>query len=180
MRRAVLVLAGSFAVAAAAATGVGSQDSSVGAADLTPDSAGSYVALAGAFALHEFRSAEMVLERSQDPQLQEYASAVTRAYSDRIERLLEAGRHAGIPRLDPAMLPMHWDLLRDLEDEVGTDFDEAFTEQQVEMHELAVPLHGNYALSGDSEPLRQVAGVEVRVARDHLARARRFGDVAIR
>jgi putative membrane protein len=47
--------------------------------------------------------------------------------------------------------------------------------QQVQAHQMALALHGNYARSGDTASLRAVAATATPIVQQHLQRARELG-----
>ena len=116
MRKAILALAAVAAMAVGNPLAESVAAQTAGAADLTPDERGAYVTLAGAFYLHESRAAEIALERSRSEQVRAFAQAAAAEYEERVRNLMEAARAAGIEDLPPAMMPMHWNMLRELED----------------------------------------------------------------
>jgi putative membrane protein len=76
--------------------------------------------------------------------------------------------------MPPAMLPMHWDMLRDLEDASSSRIDDDYIEQQVEAHEVAVELHRNFAANGQSPRAKAYAESMLPTATRHLERARQL------
>ena len=104
-----------------------------------------------------------------------FAEAVLADQPDSSGRLEAAARGAGHEELlPPAMMPMHWDMLRRLERARASRFDEAYVEQQIEAHELALELHSNFVANGHGERLQAHAEAALPVAARHLEEARRL------
>ena len=175
MLKSLLGLAVSALLMAGTAPAQAALAQTAGAADLTPSDSGAYVTLAGAFHLYELRSAEEASERSRDARVRGFAEAAAADYQARIDRLLGTAQAVGLDGLDPAMLPMHWEMLRDLEDSSRSRFDRRYLEQQVRAHELALALHRHYAAGGDSAELREVAAEAAELAERHLEELRALG-----
>ena len=143
--------------------------------DLTPEGRGAYVAVAGAFDLYEIRSAEIARQRTRNAQVRDFAERGTPDHRRITEQVLSAARGLGMDALPPAMMPMHWEMLRQLERVSASGFDELYARQQVRAHEMALELHRNYARNGDVPSLRSVAATAAPVIEQHLARARQLG-----
>ena len=163
---AAAALALAFVPAAAAAQSPSGQD-------LTPEGRGAYVAVAGATDLFAIRSAEIAIEKARRPEVRVFAQRMLSEHRSAMEQLGEAARSVGLAEmLPPGMLPMHWDMLRDLEDASSSRFDDRYVDQQVRVHEIAVELHRNYAQNGDSPALREIAETAAARASRHLAEVR--------
>src|SRR5688500_16519084 len=141
----------SFGIFATAALGFATMPAaaasrSTSGQDLTPEGRGAYVAVAGAADQFAIRSAEIALEKAARPEVRDFAESMLTEHRAALEQLGEAARSAGLAELlPPGMLPMHWDMLRNLENASGSHFDEIYIDQQVDAHEVAVELHRNFA-----------------------------------
>ena len=72
------------------------------------------------------------------------------------------------------MMPMHWDMLRDLEAASSSRFDDIYVDQQIDAHEVAVALHRNFAANGRNERLKAYAAASLPTATRHAEEARRL------
>jgi putative membrane protein len=140
--------------------------------DLTPDGQGAYAELAGAADLFAIRSAELALEKARDSGVRAFADAMARDHRTSMGALQGAMTASGLGAVEPAMLPMHWEMLRRLERSRGTRFDRIYLDQLVETHEQAQALHDNFRQRGNSPPLQAHAEAMVPTAARHLQRAR--------
>jgi putative membrane protein len=166
-------------VAAAAAIGAsapaGAQESA-GAADLTPTGRGAYVSIAGAVDTYAIRAGDLAVENARDPQIEALGRSFAADHRGHSDRTLAAARTLGMDAPEPAMLPMHWDMLRRLERASESRFDRVFLRQQLRAHEMALALHRNYATNGDAPVLREVAASVLPQVERHLAQLRALDD----
>ena len=173
MRKRVVAAVAAAALALAGASAAALAQSSRGQ-ELRPSERGAYVAVAGAHDLYQIRSAELALQKSQRPEVREYAQTMLTEHRRSSQRFAEAVRAVGLEELlPPAMMPMHWDMLRRLE-RAGSRFDRTYVRQQIDMHEIAVELHRNFAANGNDPQLKPFAEAAVPVVSGHLERARRL------
>jgi putative membrane protein len=165
---AAAALALAFVPAEAAAQSTSGQD-------LTPEERGAYVAVAGATDLFAIQSAELAVDKARQPEVRSFAQTIFAEHRSALEQLGDAARAVGLGELlPPGMLPMHWDMLRDLEEASGSRFDRLYVDQQVEAHEVAVELHRNFAANGHNTRLKEYAGESLPMAMRHLAEAQRL------
>jgi putative membrane protein len=143
-----------------------------GTGDLTPTGRGAYVSIAGAMDLFTMRSGRLAIEKARNTELRELAQTLSDEHARRTEQLLGAARALGMDAHEPAMMPMHWEMLRQLERASGSRFDRTFLRQQLRVHEMALALHQNYAANGDRESLREVARAAIPMLENHMARVR--------
>ena len=141
---------------------------------ITPEERGAYVALAGSSDLYEIQSGQMAQQRSQREELRQFGAVLVDHHSQTTQQLLAAARASGMNPPAPSLLPMHQQMLQQLQQAQGAQFDELFASQQVRAHEIALALHRNYAANGDAQPLRATAGVAMPLIQQHLARARQL------
>ena len=113
-----------------------------------------YVAMAASIDLYEIQSAQLALERSQDPANRAFAQRALAAHEGTSAQLSMAGRRLNLlpsPNLEPEHQAM-LDALR-----TTPDFDNTYRAQQAILHREGVALHSSYATRGDSPTLRPVA-----------------------
>ena len=113
-----------------------------------------YVAMAASIDLFEIQSAQLALERSQDPTNRAFAQQALAAHEGTSAQLSMAGRRLNLlpsPNLDPEHQAM-LDALR-----TTPDFDNTYRAQQAILHRQGVALHASYATGGESPTLRPVA-----------------------
>jgi putative membrane protein len=151
----------------------GGGSTSVQSASVTPAviaspvmiSAAAYVATASSIDMFELKSAELALQRAQDPGNRAYAQQVLSAHRGTSMQLSFAGRRLNLLPTG-ALNPEHQSLLNALE--ATSDFDNTFRAQQGMVVAEGVKLHGGYARSGDSPTLRPIAANAENVMRANL------------
>ena len=179
MRRTIQIAAAVGSVLAVSGCGGGGGGARVQAASaVTPAvvvspvmiSAAAYVAAASSIDLFEMRSAELALQRAQDPSTRAFAERLLSAHQGTSAQLSFAGRRLNL--LPSASLnPQHQALLDALS--ATGDFDNTFRAQQGMVLEQGVKLHSDFARSGTSPTLRPIAENAENVMRANLQALRR-------
>ena len=172
MRRvAVLSVASMLALGACAGGGGGSattaQPASVGSVAIAPVmlSASVYVAMASSIDLFQVKSAELALQRANDPSNRAFAERALSAHRGTSAQLSMAGRRLNL--LPSATLdPGHQAMLDELK--AAPDFDRVYRSQQNMVLQEGLSLHEGYAKSGSSPTLRPVAANAENVMRSNL------------
>lgn len=171
-----LLLAASCAVAlsACATTEADMQaDAAAASGDMTPSQRGAYVEMAAASDLFEIQSSQLAVQRATRPEVKEFARMLIQHHQQTTAQLTAAATAAGTPPT-PDLMPMQAQMMSELRNASGGDFDGVYMRQQVPAHEMALALHSNYASSGDTEALRAVASAAVPIVQQHLDRARQL------
>lgn len=141
--------------------------------NLAPETRGAYLAVAGANNLFMVKAAEIAREKARRPEVRRFAETMLTEHQANNEALLEAARAAGgLEVYPPAMMPMHWEMLRRLRRASGSRFDRIYIGQQVETLEVAIELHRNFHTNGTGEQLKAVAQADWPQAIELLAQAR--------
>jgi putative membrane protein len=169
---AALALAGCAPMAGDTMGGQGAMGAGAMTADMTPEGAMGYVAMAGASDMFEIRSSQLQQQRGAGR-----AGAQLRGDDDRPSHAHHGGDHGGgagggMNPPAPMLLPMQQQMIARLEALNGAAFDREYVRQQVTAHEMALALHENYARAGDTPALRATAAAAVPVVRGHLGQAR--------
>ena len=141
--------------------------SSVSAVSAAPVvmSTAAYVASASSIDLFEVKSAELALQRAQDPANRAFAERTLSAHQGTSAQLSYAGRRLNL--LPSASLNAeHRAMLEALA--ATSDFDNTYRAQQRIVIEQGVKLHAGYAASGESPTLRPVAENAENVMRASL------------
>ena len=128
-------------------------------------SAAAYVAAASSIDLFEMKSAELALQRAQDPANRAFARQVLSAHQGTSAQLSYAGRRLNL--LPSGALSAEHQAMLDALGAAG-DFDSTYRAQQGIVVAEGVQLHAGYARSGDSPTLRPVAANAENVMRANL------------
>lgn len=133
-------------------------------------SAAAYLATASSIDLYEVKSAQLALQRSQDPANRALAERTLSTHQGTSAQLSYAGRRLNL--LPSATLnPEHQAMLDALA--ASNDFDNIYRAQQNAVMQEGVKLHSNYAKAGSSPTLRPVAANAESVMRANLEALRR-------
>ncbi len=154
----------------------GRAQETAGTGDLTPSTRGAYVSIAGAMDAYEMRAGELAAEKSPRVEIKALGRRLAAQHRADSDRTRAAARSLGMDAPEPAMMPMHWDMMRRLERASASRFDRLFLRQQLRVHEMAIALHRNYAAQGDAPPLREVAASVLPGIEQHLAQIRALAD----
>lgn len=163
----LLALQGCAGGGGGAATGGTASSASGGSTAIAPVmlSASAYVAMASSIDLFQVKSAELALERAQDPANRAFAERALSAHQGTSAQLSMAGRRLNL--LPGATLdPQHQAMLDALQ--ATGDFDNIYRAQQNIVLQEGVRLHSNYAKSGSSPTLRPVAANAESVMKANL------------
>lgn len=143
------------------------QSASAASAAIAPTalSAAAYVSAASSIDLYEVKSAQLALERAQDPDNRAFAERALSAHQGTSAQLSMAGRRLNL--LPTATLnPQHQAMLDALA--TTSDFDNTYRSQQNIVLQDALQLHSSYAKAGQSPTLRPVAVNAENVMRANL------------
>ena len=173
----IKILAAATAVAMSLAacstmTGGAADDQGAMSADMTPEAAMPYVAMAGASDMYEIRSSQLHHQRGQSPQLHSFATMMIDHHTRTTAATMAAAQAAGMNPPPPMLMPMQQEMIARLEGLNGAAFDREYARQQVAAHQMALALHQNYARAGDTPSLRASAAAAVPVVRGHLDQIR--------
>ena len=164
------VVVPALAISACGGAGGGAQ---VQSASVTPAviaspvmiSAAAYVAAASSIDLFEMQSAQLALQRAQDPANRSLAQKLLAAHEGTSAQLSFAGRRLNL--LPSASLDAdHLAMLNALQ--ATGDFDHTYRAQQAIVLQEGLKLHAGYARSGDSPTLRPIAANAESVMRANL------------
>lgn len=136
---------------------------------VTPLAPSAYLAMAASVDLFEVKSAQLAQGRASNGQLRAVAAILLDAHEGTAAQLSLAGRRLNLLP-SATLLPVHQSMLDELA--ASASFDSTYRRQQVEVHRVAVKLHGDFATRGASSTLRPVAASAVRIERAHLDRLR--------
>jgi putative membrane protein len=172
-----IMLAAAAAALSIGLAGCATNEAAVSAAaagDMTPTSRDAYVGMAAASDMYEIQSSELARGRARSPAVRDFAQMMIADHTNTTQQLMAAARAAGMPPMTPALLPMQVSMLAQLRAAPAGDFDRVYLGQQVQAHQMALALHGNYAQNGDAPPLRQVAAAATPIVQTHLDRVRQL------
>jgi len=143
--------------------------------DMTPTDRTAYVQMAASSDMYEIQSSQIALTKGQNPAIRQFAQMMVRDHTNTTQQLMAAAQAAGVPPMSPQMMPMHAQMVAQLQaSQGGASFDRLYASQQLMAHQQALALHSNYAARGDTPALRAVAAAATPVVRGHLQMAQRW------
>ena len=117
---------------------------------------------------YEIQSSRLALEKSSNPQVQQFARTMIDYHIETTQAVLTAARDAGLDPPPPQLMPMQRDMITQLQRLSGAGFDQTYLWQQNRAHDMALTLHSNYASSGGAAPLRQAAQTAMPIIQRHI------------
>jgi putative membrane protein len=131
-----------------------------------------YMSMSASSDQFEIQSSQLALQASQNQAVRNYANLMIAHHQATTANLVSAAQSAGLTPPPPTLLPMHAQMLQQLQAAgTGAAFDAAYKQAQIMSHQEALNLQTNYASGGDVPALRQVAGATAPIVQQHLASA---------
>ena len=138
-----------------------------------PANANEYATMAAASDMYEIESSKLAVEKSQNPQLREFAQMLIRDHEKSTADLKAAAQKA-VPVIvvTPVLTPEQEANLAALRAASAADFDRLYISQQVPAHEKALALVRSYSQTGTDEGLKAHATAVIVPVEMHLERVR--------
>lgn len=136
-------------------------------------SAQPFIFHAGMGDVYEITSSQVALMKSQTPAVRRYAEMMIAHHTDTTNGVLAAAKRAGVTPPPPVLDQRHRDLIAQLMNADGAQFDRTYWTQQRQSHEATLVLMQGYATNGDTPQLRAAATATIPVVQMHLAEVRR-------
>jgi putative membrane protein len=126
------------------------------------------------------QASRLALEKSEDPQIRDFAQTMIREHSRETARLASTVSAESEGVLPPTLLDREDGLLLDklLLAPPGAEFDRLYTNLQIDRYERAIQLHRAYSVTGDNAALRQLAASRATRARERLNRVTQLSPAA--
>lgn len=136
---------------------------------MMPTAAMSYIRAAGESDLFEVTTSQLALQRTQNPQIRQFATKMIDHHTGTTNSLLAASKAARIPPPPAVLGPQKRAMIQQLEGQTGAAFDRLYIQGQVTGHREALGIHTNYSQSGDNGTLRAAAAAVVPIVQGHLS-----------
>ncbi|WP_300974029.1 DUF4142 domain-containing protein [Sphingomonas sp. LHG3406-1] len=134
-----------------------------------------FMSMAGSSDQFEIQSSQLALQASQNQAVRSYANLMIAHHQATTANLVSAAQSTGLTPPPPALLPMHAQMLQQLQASgTGAAFDAAYKQAQIMSHQEALSLHSNYANGGDVPALRSVAAATAPIVQQHLQQAQQL------
>ena len=122
--------------------------------------------------IYQIAAAETAVERSDQPEITDFAESVLEGNSDAQAELARVVEESHIPvRMPDELDRRHQGMLDNLTGASEENFETRFVEQQISANREARTLAGDYAADGRSPPIREFAASLVPQIEQRLARA---------
>lgn len=122
--------------------------------------------------LFEIQSSQLALDKSQNPQIRQFAQRMIDDHT-RIDDQLKAVAPANADT--PTTLDEeHQKLMDQLQNATGADFDSLYAKIQQKAHMQTINLFRRYASSGDNTALKDLADKTLSVLQEHLQMAKQL------
>jgi putative membrane protein len=185
MKKLVILLAGAAALGACATNNVDDMDTAgtTGTTGTTAvQTAGvdannplfhpMYMMMSASSDQFEIQSSQLALQASQNQAVRNYANLMIAHHQATTANLVSAAQSAGLTPPPPTLMPMHAQMLQQLQAAgTGAALDAAYKQLQIQSHTEALNLQTNYANGGDVPALRQVAASTAPIVQQHLQQA---------
>jgi predicted outer membrane protein/sporulation protein YlmC with PRC-barrel domain len=115
--------------------------------------------------MFEIQSSQLALNKTQDSRIREFAQHMVQDHTAASDKLKAAAQGQTVPTtLDQE----HTQMLQQLQQASGNDFNSSYVQMQMNGHQKAVSLFESYAQNGDNAQLKQFAQQTVPTLRQHL------------
>lgn len=122
---------------------------------------------------YEIAAAKLAQTNAASPDVKAFAAEMIKAHNDSTAKIKAAAAKASPVIMPDATLTADQnDELADLAKKKGAEFDDAYIEEQVDVHQTALAMMRDYAEKGDTPSLRTAAGEIAPVVQKHLDHAR--------
>jgi putative membrane protein len=145
-----------------------------GSADMMPKDRANYMRMASSSDLYEIQSSQLAVQRSQSPAVRKFAQMMIEHHTMTSQQMMTAAKAAGANPPPPQLMPMHAEMIAQLQGANGTGFDQLYMNQQVQAHKMGLQLHRTYANDGDTAALQSTARTVVPIVERHLAAAQQL------
>ena len=119
--------------------------------------------------MFEIQSSQLALERTQNPQLRQFAQRMINEHQTMTNQMQAALQQAGVTVMPPAQLDAEkQEAMESLRGAGPADFDTRYLEVQTEAHENALNLFRDYSGNGDNDVIKQLATRGAPMIENHL------------
>lgn len=130
-----------------------------------------YVMAAGKSDLYEINSSQIVLQKSQDPKVRQFAQMMIKHHQTTTAATMRAAKMAKLSPTPPTLDAGANASINEMQSAAPADIDRIYLAQQVPAHQAALDLHRSYAAGGDQRALRTTAKAAVPIVQQHLTAA---------
>lgn len=119
----------------------------------------------------EMQAGELAAQKSHTPAIREFGRDMVSEHAQSSAKLKTALNEGRVKTNVPSALDKeHQDLIHQLKDQSGDQFDQTYLETQLQGHRDALDLQRAYSQAGDNATLRQLAADATPQVQEHLAK----------
>jgi putative membrane protein len=146
----------------------GSRRAASGAETLTTSG---FVHMASVSDQYEIQAAQLAMQRSQNQEVKNFAQRMATDHETTTRQLQGLVQNISSVQVTTALDAKHTEMLTQLRNARGSDFDRLYMTQQIQAHQNAVDLFHNYSQAGDNAQLKQWASATLPKLQEHLQMA---------
>jgi putative membrane protein len=134
-----------------------------------PTDAVGYLARAGAGDMFEIESSKVLLEKSKNSKVRDFAQMMVKAHEESTAKVKAAAGQAKLSVAPPMLASDQQAMLDEIKAASADTIDAVYVRNQKAAHDAALALHEGYARSGDTPALKKAAGEIAPVVKAHIA-----------
>jgi len=115
--------------------------------------------------MFEIQSSQLALTKTQDEPIRSFAQHMVQDHTAARDKLKDAAQGQTVPS---ALDQEHTQMLQQLQQAAGNEFNRSYVQMQSDGHQKAVTLFESYAQTGDNDQLKQFAQQTAPTLREHL------------
>ena len=132
-----------------------------------------FVAQATSSNLLEIETSQLALDRSKNEQVRQYAERMVKDHTDAMKQMESVAQGQKLPG---EAAQQHLQMLDQLRNTQGQEFDVRYLQMQQQAHQEAINLHERFIQSGDGDQqLKQHAEQMLPILREHLQQVQQIG-----
>lgn len=136
---------------------------------IQPTDAATYLAMAAAGDKWEIESSQVLLKKSQRPDVRAFAQMMVDQHQQSTERLKAAAAKVKATMPVPTLAVDQQGMLSEIRTAAAEDVDGVYLRHQRAAHAMALAMHQGYAQNGDTPELRAAASAIAKVVAQHMA-----------
>jgi putative membrane protein len=133
-----------------------------------------YMTMAAAGDQFEIQSSQIALTKATSFDVRQLAQKLIDDHTMMSSKLTATAAAAGLASPLPTLTLDQQQMINELQAASAFDFEQMFLKKQIVAHEIALALHSNYAVAGDTLSLRTVASSAVPIIQTHLSDAKQL------
>lgn len=136
-----------------------------------PTDAMGYITAAGQSDQFEIQEGQLAAQMASSPKVRDFGKMMVKDHTTSTRAVMLAAKNGGLmpPTAPPPLRADQRQMLMQLRNTSGAEFDRIYLMQQAQAHDQALMLHTNYAKNGDNTKLKAVANNIAGTVRQHIS-----------